>query len=141
MQAIEKAKEILENENRTFVLINDTTIHTSDLKGIKPMYLAVTTRQELTQGGVVADRVIGKAAALLAVYGGITSIFALLTTHGAIKVCRENQIDISYTKVVDAIQNRDKTGLCPMEQIAADTNNPEQIVLRIKNFLTQIGQL
>jgi hypothetical protein len=141
MQAINKAKEKLIQENLSFVLINGESIYTSAEKGIKPMYVAVTIQDELSKGALVADRVIGKAAALLAAYGGIASIHALLTTHTAIKVCNHYNIAITYDKVVEAIQNRDKTGLCPMEQLASETNDPERIVEDVKTFLTQIGQL
>lgn len=74
MTAIEKTNKLLICEQYAFVLINRDKIHTSKLIGIKPVSDAVNQHSELTQGGVLTDKVIEKAAALLAVYGGIQNI-------------------------------------------------------------------
>lgn len=139
MDDLQKAKELLEQENYTFVMVKEKTVHRSELKGIKPMYDAVTKYSQLAKGSSVADKVIGKAAALLAVYGGVKNIYAELTTPGAVTVCRAHNIPISFKHQVEAIQNRDKTGLCPMENLARQTNVPEELLKKVGDFLERLA--
>jgi hypothetical protein len=139
MENLQKARELLEQENHTFVMVKGNTVHTSQLNGIKPMYDAVTKFSQQAKGSSVADKVIGKAAALLAVYGGVKSIYAELTTPGAISVCKKYNIPISFKQQVEAIQNREKTGLCPMEQLARQTDIPEELLQKVAHFLTQMA--
>jgi hypothetical protein len=140
MEDIQKAKELLAQGNYTFVMVKGNTIHTSQLKGIKPMYDAVTAFSQLAKGASIADKVIGKAAALLAVYGGVKSIFAELTTPGAITVCKKYNIPISFKQQVEAIQNRDNTGLCPMENLARQTGVPDELLKKVAHFLAQMAE-
>jgi hypothetical protein len=137
MNDLEIAKQKFTSSNYTFVLINRDKIITSKARGIKPIFEAVTNNKDITNGSALADKVIGKAAALLAVYGGVKNIYAQLTTYSAIEVCDKNNIYIEYNSVVSAIQNRDKTGICPMEKLSKDTIIPEEIVERVSQFLVE----
>ncbi|MGE4287362.1 MAG: DUF1893 domain-containing protein [Salinivirgaceae bacterium] len=139
MENLQKARELLEQENHTFVMVKGNTVYTSQLKGIKPMYDAVTKYKQQAKGSSIADKVIGKAAALLAVYGGVKRIYAELTTPGAISVCNKYTITISFKQQVTAIQNREKTGLCPMEQLAQQTDVPEEMLQKVALFLTEMA--
>jgi len=138
MIEIQRAVELLKSGNHTLVLINGTEQRISDERGIKPLFELVTLHTELAKGAIIADKVIGKAAALLAVFGGVNSIHALLTTHGAIQVCRNHKISITYDNVVDAIQNRANTGNCPMEILAQDVSEPDEMVKKISVFLENL---
>ncbi len=138
MIEIQRAVELLKSGNHTLVLINGTEQWASDERGINPLFELVTMNAELVRGATIADKVIGKAGALLAVFGQIKSIHAQLTTHAAIKVCLNNNITITYDKVVDAIQNRDKTGNCPMELLAQDISLPTEMVNKVAVFLKSI---
>lgn len=132
------AKYRLNSEDLTYVLVNGDNMYVSDERGIAPMFKAVTENKSLTKGASVADKVIGKAAAMLAVYGKISYIFAELTTFSAIKICKKNGIEIEYSKSVKAIQNRDKTGDCPMEQLSEGVSVPKEMVDKVAEFLESI---
>ncbi len=137
MKDIEKAKKQFLNEKLTFVLVNADKKLVSAERGIKPMYLGVTTNKGLSQGASVADKVIGKAAALLAVYGGITSVYTCLTTFSAIEVCKKHCIAIEYEKVVVSIKNRDKSDVCPMEKLSSGVTEPVEMLKRVSDFINK----
>ena len=71
-------------------------------------------------------------------YGKISYIFAELTTFAAIKICKKNGIEIEYDKSVEAIQNRDKTDNCPMEQLSEGVSQPKEMVDKVAAFLENI---
>lgn len=129
------AKYRFKSEDLSFVLVNGDNMIISEERGIIPMYNAVTENRKLTKDASVADKVIGKAAALLAVYGKIKYIFTELITFKAIKICKKYGITIEYDKAVSAIQNRDKTGDCPMEKLSDGVADPEEMVKIVSGFI------
>jgi iron complex outermembrane receptor protein/vitamin B12 transporter len=99
-------------------------ILTSDEHGILPPLRWLREDPALLRGADVADRVIGKAAALLFAHGGVHSLWAARMSEAARDFLRTAGIDFAYEKLVPAILNRDGTGLCPMEQRALGMEEP-----------------
>ena len=67
------------------------------------------------KGAIIADKVIGKAASSILAVAGVKAIYADVMSKYAIPVLEENGIRFEYAKLVDYIENNDKTGMCPME--------------------------
>ena len=64
------------------------------------------------------DRVVGNAAALLIKKLACREVFSPRGSQAAAKTLADCGISYHFTETVPAIQNRDKTGLCPMEQLS-----------------------
>jgi L-lactate utilization protein LutC len=122
----EKLKDMLNNSNKTCVAIKGNHIYQSELKGIMPIMTKLKENSTFFEGADVADVVIGKAAALLLVYGRAQSIYTRLISEHAIEVLDKYQITYEYDKRVPFIMNRNKDGMCPMEQTVLETMDPEQ---------------
>ena len=136
MTDIEIAKKYLKEENLTLVVVkNEELIFKSKDKGIKPMYILATEMKEIAKGASIADKVIGKGAALLCEYIGIKEIYSELMSEIAIKILNGANIDFTYSKSTPYIENRDRTGLCPIENIAKDLDNGEILLEKISEFL------
>ena len=72
MKDIEIAKKYLNEENLTIAVVKSKKlIFKSKEKGIKPIYKLAKEMKEIAKDGVLADKVIGKGAALLCKYIGI----------------------------------------------------------------------
>lgn len=67
------------------------------------------------KGAVIADKVIGKVASSILTVAGVKEIYADVMSQYAIPVLEGNNIKYEYNKLVDYVQNNDKTGMCPME--------------------------
>ncbi|HKL11512.1 MAG TPA: DUF1893 domain-containing protein [Clostridia bacterium] len=135
---LKKAIEILESEGRALVLARDgAVLFKDDRRGIGPMYDIATKERESARGSSLADKVIGKAAAMLAVDAGIENLYAAVLSEEAELVLSEAGIYCEFGKMVPFIQNREKTGKCPMERIAGDLGYEEVGTLkaRLKEFL------
>ena len=124
MTEIEELKKMLLNNNYTCVIKKGVNITTSTERGIKPVITMLDNDINSLKDAVVCDKVIGRAAALLFVYGGISIIHSAVISKTALEVFTDNNISVTYDKLVDRIQNRTKTGLCPMETMAMDIANP-----------------
>jgi len=99
---------------------------TSDEHGIHPPLYWLREDPDILRGAEVADKVIGKAAALLFAHGGVRSVWASRISEAARDFLRTAGIAFDYDKLVPIILNRDGTGLCPMEQRAMGLDDPAQ---------------
>lgn len=139
MRDIEIAKKILEEENQKIVVVKEGRIvFKSKDRGIKPMYYLVRNMKEEVKSSSLADRVIGKGAAILCEYMGIKSLYTDLISENAISILEKNKIDYEYRDKCDYIKNRDKTDYCPIEKRSLDTDDPKVLMERIEEFLNSL---
>jgi hypothetical protein len=136
MKDIDIAKEMLEKENLSLVVVKDCdVVYKSNDKGIKPMYYVVTNLLQIARGSSIADRVIGKGAAMLCKVLGVKEVYTPLISEAAIKVLKEANIPFSYHKSCPYIMNMQQTGLCPIEKTAMESENEMVFLGRLKDFL------
>ena len=100
------------------------TLLASGEHGILPPLRWLREDPALLRGADVADKVIGKAAALLFAYGNVRSLWAARMSEAARDYLRAAAILFEYDELVPAILNRGGTDLCPMEQRALGMDNP-----------------
>lgn len=132
MNNIEKAKELLKNGDYTCVILKDATAFTSKDRGVKPLLDWIDSKCDF-KDAVVADKVVGKAAAFLYVLLKVSKIYAVVLSEPALKVLESHNIEVVYEQKVVAIRNRDNTGYCPMESAVWDIESPEEAHIIICN--------
>ena len=140
MNNLEKAKELYKNENHTCVLCKDDIIYTSDLTGIAPMVGFIEQSIDL-KGFSAADKIVGKAAAMLFVSAGVISVYAEIMSKTAVSIFAENGIDFSYNTLTENIINRKGDGLCPMEQAVSDISDTSKALAIIKATIEKLKQM
>lgn len=142
MKDVDLAKKLLNDGNLNLVVVKDSkVIFKSREKGIKPLYTAVNEIKYEIAGSSIADRVTGKAAAMLCKYGKIKELHTKLISENAINVLKDTAIIINYDEVTPFIKNRDKTGMCPVETISINSNNVDELLDGISNFLESIRKV
>ncbi|MCY6957513.1 DUF1893 domain-containing protein [Clostridium brassicae] len=133
---IKMAKGYLIENRVSLVIVKDGQVIIEEVdRGIKPLFKAVLEKAEFIDGGALADKVIGKAAAMLAVKGNIKNIYAKMISESAIQVLNDNGIPVEYELKVPYILNRDKTDSCPVEKMAKYEDDTEMLIEKIKVFL------
>lgn len=138
MTRIELAKQELVQGKYSCVLVQDgEVVMTSFEKGVKPLMHLYELR-ELYKSPVLADKVIGRAAAFLAVLCGITEVYAEVISEEAIKVLDDYQIPVTVGRVVPYIANRNGDGLCPMEELSKDVKTPLEMYVKIQKWLQKL---
>ena len=129
-------KDILLNENHTIVIYkNDASVHTSNDRGVAPLMKLLKEDNTQLKDAMIADKVIGKAAALLMVYAKVKEVYTPTISTPALQVFKNNNIEIHYDKEVERIVNRKGDGLCPMETLCLNIENPEEAYITISNKL------
>lgn len=133
---LKKAKELLTTGGYSLVVLKNSLETLSFDRGIRPLLDLYTNEPELLRDSTVADKVIGKAAALILAVAGIRELYARLISRPALEVLEKQGITVVYQTLTDNILNRDQSGLCPMEQLCADTDDPHTAIERITAFIT-----
>lgn len=106
-------------------------------KGVIDLFTLVTEEPDFLRGGKIADRVIGKGAALLLLKAGIAEVFAYVISGPALEVLQHNGVKVSYITLQPNIINRTGDGICPVEMLTANISSPEEAYLKIKEFLNK----
>ena len=114
-------------------------LRTFSRRGVADLFSLVADEPDFLRGASVADRVIGRGAALLLVKGGAREVYAQVISSGALEVLRSAGIETSFGEEVPNIINRTGTDICPVEKLTADTSSPDEAYERIKQFLDSMN--
>ena len=126
------AKQVLEDNGYTCVLRKGEDICSSCEHGVKPLLKWIDEGRDFSGYGA-ADQVIGKAAALLYIYLGVRDLYGQVISEPALRVFTEHGITCTYGKKVPYIINRNKDGMCPMEQTVLTISDPGEAMEALKN--------
>jgi len=135
-----EVKDLLIKKDYTFVCIKEDEKYVSNLHGIAPIMIKLEEDSEYFKDSIVADRVIGKAAAMLLIMGGIKKLYAKIISRHALDILKLTDIEIEFDKVVPYIINRTGDGICPMEETVLTENNCEEAYQLLKQKLTHMKQ-
>lgn len=138
MTDLQKAVALLKRENLTIALCKGKIVYTSKLRGIAPMMRLIEQRTDL-KGFSAADKIVGKAAAMLLVLAGIREADTEVISMGALDVFQKYGINIHYRVVTDKIRNRAGDGMCPMEKAVACEDSPDRAYALLKDKLKETG--
>ncbi|MDO4576125.1 MAG: DUF1893 domain-containing protein [Planctomycetia bacterium] len=120
------------------VLLRDGAIAAVEQgRGVLPL-LNMAERESL-EGATIVDKVIGRAAAAILIAGNVTAVYGELMSEDAVVWLGIHRITTSYAHLVPRILNRDRSGLCPMEQTVAGIDDPEEALAALKAKL-KIGK-
>jgi hypothetical protein len=91
MADIDVAKQLMQDCHYTCVLCKGDKLYISEKNGVAPMMEFIDAGVDL-KGFSAADKVVGKAAALLFVLTGIGEVYAEVISSHAIAVLEKNNI-------------------------------------------------
>ena len=137
MIEFESLKSMLGSEI-TCVLSDGKELVTSRERGVKPLVEFIDGGKNFC-GYFAADKVVGRAAALLYAYMKINALYAGVISESALEVCNEHGIRVSYGTLVKNIINRRGDGICPMEALTADIRDPSEALDKIKRKLKEMN--
>ena len=137
MTELETARSLLVGD-RTCVIISEGKCITSTRRGVAPL-LELLDGGELQPGFSAADKVVGKAAAMLYVSLGASELWAGVISLPAIEMLAEHGISVEYEQAVPMIKNRTLTGFCPMELAVKNVSRPEDAPAVLKRTLSELN--
>lgn len=118
---------LIANRDATLVAVRGEEVITVTDRGIKPLLAWVREGRDLT-GFSVADKVVGKAPAMLYAVLGPDAAFSPVMSWTGRAVLLAAGIATSYDTLVPHIQNRAKNGQCPMDATVEGVWEPYEAV-------------
>lgn len=104
------------NQNGLSLLVRNrgiTTQHTN--RGVSDLLSLIENEPDRLRGAVVADKMIGKAAAALMAAAGVKKVYTNLICTPARELLEKEGIPVVAKEEVEMILNRDQTGQCPID--------------------------
>ncbi len=135
-KTLDKAKSRLFEEDLTLVIVkNNEVLFETNSHSISGFLTAIEQLGNGLEGASVADRVAGKAIAILCVYAKISEVYADILSRQAKAVFEENGISCWRRELVDSILDLNRSGICPFEKAAAEISDPERAYTAFKKLL------
>jgi len=134
MQAdLNLAKQRLTQKNLSLVIAkNGIVLFETESHGISGLLKAIKQLQNNMAGSSVADRIVGRAAALLLVYSGVVAVFAVTASDGGIEVLKNNHVFHEFGRQVPRILDSKRVDVCPFEKLVAKFSDPKEAYEELK---------
>lgn len=132
-------EQLVNSENNLMVFREDELIFSSSGRGIAPLIEAIDAiGRENLRGVTTADRVVGKAAALLNLYMGATEVHAGVISGGAKRLLSEHGVRYEFLEDTDVVKAKDGVVFCPFEKLVWDVSDPEEAYTLIRVKLAEL---
>ena len=135
---LEKAKSALKSENCTCVLALGNVIFRSSESGLKPLMDWMYSGNNY-MGFMVADKIVGRAAAFIIIAMGIREVYAEVISESAKKLLENNQISVTAETVVPEILNADKTDVYPLDKAVEGIENAADALMPIELAIVRMN--
>ena len=106
---LEIAKRILKNESISLVIVKESKIlYKSSASGIRGLIEAIEDLKDDMHDSSVADKVVGRAAALLLAYSRVGGVYAEILSEEGMKALKENNIAFEFERTVPIIFDKSR---------------------------------
>lgn len=138
MDDLELARGVFESNGYAFVLVKDARVVASGMReGIGELLDAVRAQGQGLRGAALADKIVGKAVAMVAADAGIAEVYTPLGSEAGRKVLEEYGIRFEADRLVPLILNKRNDGPCPMERLTQPLAEPAEAVEALREFVAQ----
>lgn len=120
------------------VFHGESCVYSAKGRGIGPLLKAYEAEGEPLNGALVADKIVGKAAAMLLISGKALAVYAEVMSEKAYELLCHNNIRVEYNTLSPFIKNRQNDGPCPIEAAVKSIEAPEDGYKAIKNTLAEL---
>ena len=136
MNDLELAQQTFRAGPLAFVLVkNGAVLRTGTRDGIGELIQAVDALGDAAHGASLADKVVGKAVAMVARYADLKSVYSPLASQAALDALIIDHIPLEYDRLVPLILNKRNDGPCPMEKLTQPIQDPYLAVKALREFV------
>ncbi len=141
MTDLEIAKNKLQTEELTLAIVkNGQLLFKTKKHRIEGFLEAIETFRNSLEGSSVADKVVGKAIALLCVYAKVSAVYAKVLSKEAKNVLEKHKINYEWSMIANEILNLKKNQTCPFEIKAKNMTDPSKTYFELKSLLSQFKE-
>lgn len=119
---------ILNADHLSLVVLNDDSLSRYNGRGVSDLVELVRNEPARLKGAIVADKMVGKAAAALMIAGGVQAVFTNLISTPARELLEKAGVTVTASEEVPQILNRDRSGQCPIDASLNEAESIEECV-------------
>jgi len=136
MDDLELAENELKSRNMNLVIVkNGAVLYQSTASGMKGLLQAIEEYNGDLAGTAVADKIVGRAAAMLCVYSRVRSVFAITMSEGALAFLTENRVVHKFERRVHRLMNSQGTDICPFEKAIRAIDDPKEAFKTLRSLV------
>lgn len=134
-----EAKAMIINNKAECIIIHDNKIAAVERgRGVSPLLKLHDSKKELMKNSIIVDKVIGRAAAFIAISGKASFVYGKIMSEDAKELLAAHNIKTDCDLLVPKILNRKRDGLCPLEDSVKDAKDS---VTALKQMRKRIAEL
>ncbi len=140
---LERLKQILFLGDYTIAVGNPHSdrIFTSHERGVKALLHLLDSDPDMLREASVADKVVGQAAAALMLLGGVRELHSRVITSAAIGMLRKGGVAVNFDVETPFVENRTRTGRCPLDTLCAALSTPDEMAAAIRKFYADLASI
>ena len=136
MNDLKIARNILQTKELSLVIVkNGYVIFKTKETGIKGFLEAIEKSGNSLKESSIADKVVGKAIALLCVYAKVSEVYAKILSKDAMSLLKKYNINHEWSTIVEEILDFKKKQTCPFEIKAKKIIDPKTTYIELKSLL------
>ena len=136
---VEKGRRMIAEGKAECVVIRGGRMFSERGRGVSPLLELHDHREAgFLRGATVVDKVIGRAAAMIAVAGGATRVHGEVMSEDGKALLESRGIAVTYGTLVPRILNADKSDLCPLEKSVEGIDDPEQALTALRKRIEEL---
>ena len=135
---IQSLKRLVRDGN-TVAASDGERLLTSCERGIKPLVQWLNDEVDLSEFSF-ADKIVGRAAAMLYVRLGAARVWAQVMSSGGKRTLEEHGVVAECEVETERIINRLGTGICPMEEAVEGIDDPLEAERAIRRKLSDLSK-
>ena len=141
MLDLDLAKTVLKERNLSLVIAKRSRLlFESRSSGISGLLQAVGDLKENLHDSSVADRVVGRAAALVLAQSGVKGVYAATLSKEGLRVLEENDIYIEHDNLVPKILDKEGKSICPFERFSATIESVDEAYEELRTFAESLRE-
>ena len=128
----------LHAEGCSCVIYNNDHTHLFHKRGVQDLHQLLRTSPDTLRGAMIADKVVGKGAAVLMTAGGVRWVYADVISQSALELLLKHNIEAEHGKMVPNIINRAGTDICPVERLCMQCDDIAEALKLIDEFIEKM---
>jgi uncharacterized membrane protein len=136
---LQKAKDIISEGEYTLIIMKNGAIEKKLTgAGISPIIAVYESEPDVLVGAEIADKIVGKAAAMLFHLANVKSVHGELMSRAGREYLEIAGISCTYGRCIEVISARTGNGMCPLEKSVLDVSDPHEALNVLKSTLTEL---
>ena len=117
----------------TLVIVNsEKIIFETKAQGIMGLLNAIEDLGTKMRRSSIADKIVGRAAALLCAYSRVSAVYAVTMDENGLQILRDKNIVCQFEKIVPYILNQKQDSICPFEKLLINISDPEEAFEKLR---------